>query len=125
MDNREPYSNLIPSKGTKQYEKILRLGLDPFFPNVFISDEIGIRKPNPKIYSYALEKLSAEAEQSLFIGDRFDYDVIPAKQAGMKTCLIHRNGKHDKTFDAEEKKQIDYEVWDLGELWAQIKEIIV
>lgn len=108
----------------KQYEKILRLGLDVFFPNVFISDEIGIRKPNPKIYSYALEKTGAIAEQSLFIGDRFDYDVIPVKETGMKTCLIHRNGKHDKSFDGEERIQIDYEVWDLDELWEQIKDIV-
>ena len=107
----------------KQYEKILRLGLDPFFPHVFISDEIGIRKPNPKIYSYALEKTGAVAGQSLVIGDRLDYDIVPAKKAGMKTCLIHRNGKHDKLFDEEERNQIDYEVWDLGDLWDQIKDI--
>ncbi|HME52007.1 MAG TPA: TIGR02253 family HAD-type hydrolase [Candidatus Lokiarchaeia archaeon] len=105
----------------KQYEKILRLGLDPFFPSVFISEEIGIRKPNPKIYSYALEKTGAIADQSLFIGDRFDFDAIPAKNAGMKTCLIHRNGKHDIDFDEEERTLIDYEVWDLGDLWEQIK----
>src|SRR5512137_756886 len=44
----------------KQYEKILRLGIDSFFPDVFISDEIGIRKPNPKMFTWALEKTKAD-----------------------------------------------------------------
>jgi len=108
----------------KQYEKILRLGLDPFFSEVFISDEIGIRKPNPKIYEWAIEKTKCFPEKSLYVGDRFDYDVIPVKKVGMKTCFIHRNGKHDKVLDEASRKLVDYEVKDLADLWAKIKDIV-
>jgi putative hydrolase of the HAD superfamily len=105
----------------KQYEKILRLGIDPFFPDVFISEEIGIRKPNPKLYTWAIEKMKAKPERSLFVGDRLDYDVIPAKKAGMKTCLVHRYGKYDKPLDDTSRKLVDFEVHDLGVLWSQIQ----
>ena len=49
----------------KQYEKILRLGIDDLIDLVVISDEIGIRKPNPKLFSYCLNKLKFIA--SIFI----------------------------------------------------------
>jgi putative hydrolase of the HAD superfamily len=108
----------------KQYEKILRLGIDPFFPAVFISDEIGIRKPNPKMFTWALEKTKARPERSLYVGDRFDYDVVPAKKVGMKTCFIHRNGKHDKPLDDTSRKFVDFEVKDMGELWSKLQGIV-
>ncbi|NMC06252.1 MAG: TIGR02253 family HAD-type hydrolase [Candidatus Lokiarchaeota archaeon] len=108
----------------KQYEKILRLGLDPFFPDVFISDEIGIRKPNPKLFTWALEKTEVAPARSLYVGDRFDYDIVPAKRACMKTCLVHRGGKHDKPIDDTSKKLIDFEVRDLGELWKSIQGVL-
>jgi putative hydrolase of the HAD superfamily len=108
----------------KQYEKVLRLGIDSFFSNVFISDEIGIRKPNPKMYAWALEKTKFVPERTLYVGDRFDYDIVPAKKIGMKTCLIHRNGKHDKPIDDASKKLVDFEVKDLAELWARLKGVV-
>nr|MDO8118224.1 TIGR02253 family HAD-type hydrolase [Candidatus Sigynarchaeota archaeon] len=101
----------------KQWEKIIRLGLDMFFPFVFISDEIGIRKPNPKLYAWACEKASSSVARSLYVGDRFDQDIAPAKQAGLLTCFLHRGGKHDKVLSDKEKIMVDFEVKDLNELW--------
>jgi len=42
----------------KQYEKILRLDIDTHFNYIIISDEIGIRKPNPLLFQYCLEKFN-------------------------------------------------------------------
>jgi putative hydrolase of the HAD superfamily len=108
----------------KQYEKILRLGIDPFFPSVFISDEIGIREPNPKMFTWALEKTKAQPERSLYVGDRLDFDVVPAKKAGMKTCIVHRNGKYDKPLDDTSRKLVDFEVKDLGALWSRLQGVV-
>ncbi len=104
----------------KQWEKIIRLGLDVFFPFVFISDEIGIRKPNPKLYTLACEKVGAPVSRSLYIGDRFDQDVLPAKQAGLLTCFLHRGGKYDRALSDKEKESVDFEVRDLDELLQQL-----
>ncbi|MFX0100930.1 MAG: TIGR02253 family HAD-type hydrolase [Candidatus Hodarchaeota archaeon] len=101
----------------KQYEKILRLNLDEFIEDVYISDEIGIRKPNPKLFTTALERSGIEPGNSLYIGDHYHNDVLPAKKIGMQTCLIHRKGKHDIILDEEMGANIDYEVSDLDELW--------
>ncbi|MHA1793446.1 MAG: TIGR02253 family HAD-type hydrolase [Promethearchaeota archaeon] len=106
----------------KQYEKIIRLGLDSFFKIVIISDEIGIRKPNPKLFSWALSKSKSRASESMYIGDNYYNDIIPAKKIGMKTCFVHRKGKYDLELDEKQKQNVDVEVWNFKELWDTISE---
>ena len=106
----------------KQYEKILRLGLDKYIQDVYISDEIGIRKPNPRLFESILEQSAQEPAKALYIGDHYHNDVVPAKQVGMQTCFIHREGKHDLILDQEMKAKVDYEVKNLEELWHMIKD---
>jgi putative hydrolase of the HAD superfamily len=101
----------------KQWEKILRLGIDTFIPNVFISEEVGIKKPNPKLFSLAVEKVGVNPENSIYIGDRFDNDIVPAKQIGMHTCLVHRLGKYDRDLDDDAKALVDFECKDFKEFW--------
>jgi len=104
----------------KQYEKILRLSLDKYIEKVYISDEVGIRKPNPKLFAVAVERSGKKPENCLYIGDHYYNDVLPARSIGMQTCLIHRKGKHDIDVDGMKQGEIDYEVDDLGELWEYI-----
>lgn len=60
---------------------------EPFGDNVFLSHEIGIRKPDTKLYSFVLERLSInDASQVLFIDDKSE-NLEPAKQLGMQTIL--------------------------------------
>jgi HAD superfamily hydrolase (TIGR01509 family) len=47
----------------------------------------GIQKPDRKIYELTLEKLSSEAEQSVFIDDNPEY-INGAKEAGLNTILF-------------------------------------
>jgi len=49
----------------KQYEKILRLGIDDLIDLVVISDEIGIRKPNPELFSYCLKKFKVKGHETI------------------------------------------------------------
>ena len=105
----------------KQYEKVLRLGLDSFIDDVFISDEMGIRKPNPELFCSVLQKTSIKCENALYIGDRFYHDMVPAHEAGMSTCLIHRDGKYDVTLNTDQKATVDFEVTTLDELWPMIR----
>lgn len=55
--------------------KIDLLGLRGYFKTIVISEEAGIRKPDPAIYKLALERLGASAEQTLFIGDHPVNDI--------------------------------------------------
>jgi len=51
------------------------------------SDEIGYRKPNPKIFREALTQLRVQAKEAIHIGDDLYADIQGAKQLGMKTVL--------------------------------------
>lgn len=61
-----------------------------YFDVVVTSCDIGIRKPNPKIYKLALKKLKLSANQIVFI-DNQEWNIKPAKKLGMKTVLFVNN----------------------------------
>ena len=80
----------------KQAEKLVRLGLErAFSPNaIFISEELGVAKPHPKIFSIACESLGIRPEQAIYVGDHPARDVDPAHEAGLITCLRRGEGRH-------------------------------
>jgi putative hydrolase of the HAD superfamily len=76
----------------KQAEKLVRIGVVPLLTStaIFISDQIGISKPNPKLYQRACEATGLRPEQTLYVGDDPRNDIDPASAAGMITCLFTR-----------------------------------
>lgn len=50
-------------------------------------------KPSPNIYRKALEKLGVNAKDAMLVGDDQNVDIRPAKQLGIVTVLIDREGK--------------------------------
>ena len=110
----------------KQYEKILRLGIDDLIDLTVISDEIGIRKPNPKLFDHCLKRFGITGSETIYVGDRIDKDIIPAKLNNIYSVYIHRGGKYDtyKTgFKIPEGTKPDYEISNLNELFYIIEEI--
>ena len=80
----------------KQAEKLLRLGLYPYLtPSaIFISDQIGISKPNPKLFQRACDDLRLSPSECIHVGDHPAHDIDPANAIGMITVLTCRNTKH-------------------------------
>jgi putative hydrolase of the HAD superfamily len=76
----------------KQAEKIVRLGLVPHLDRraVFISDQLGISKPNPKIYALALRDLGLAPPEAMYVGDSPSHDITPPKSLGMKAVWARR-----------------------------------
>ena len=81
----------------KQAEKLVRLGVvDYFDPRaIFISEQIGINKPNPKLYLTACRRMRLGPHRALYVGDDPAMDVDPPNRVGMKTARIRRGGRHD------------------------------
>ncbi|MGV9173857.1 MAG: TIGR02253 family HAD-type hydrolase [Promethearchaeia archaeon] len=110
----------------KQYEKILRLQIDELIDLIVVSDEIGVRKPNPKLFSHCLKKFDVTGNETIYIGDRIDKDIIPALLNNIYSIYIHRGGKYDthKTnIQVPSETSPDYEISNLKELHDIIEEI--
>lgn len=69
-----------------QYRKLDAIGLSGIFSCIVLSEEIGIRKPDPKIFQYAADTLQVKPIECLYVGDSHRNDIVGAKTAGMKAC---------------------------------------
>jgi putative hydrolase of the HAD superfamily len=67
-----------------------RLGIGPYLDGSVFSSEVGVRKPDPRIFREALARIGAEAEATVFVGDRLYDDVSGARAVGMRTVLTHQ-----------------------------------
>ena len=74
-----------------QHTKIDSLKIRPFFEFTLISEEIGIRKPDPEIFLRAAQMLGVEPPKCLFVGDSYQNDIFGAKRAGMQACWLNRD----------------------------------
>ena len=72
-----------PARLTRR--RISELGVGERVDAVVLADEIGWRKPDPRIFSAALSVLGVGAAEALHVGDRLDADVRGAAGAGLTT----------------------------------------
>ncbi len=77
---------------------LARQGILEFFDTVVISSEVGVAKPERKIFEIALEKASVQAATCLYVGDNYYDDAVGASSVGMGYKIINRFG----TFGVEE-----------------------
>jgi putative hydrolase of the HAD superfamily len=110
----------------KQYEKILRLKIDKLIDLVVISDEIGIKKPNPALFNHCLTKFGVKGGETIYIGDRIDKDIIPANLNDIYSVYLHRGGKYD-IYNGDHVVRTefkpDYEISNLNEIFEIIDQI--
>lgn len=85
LDYLKPkYKLHIITNGFKdvQYGKLNKANIIHYFETVTNSEMVGVKKPNPKIFSHALDKAKASPEKSLMIGDNYEADILGALQLG-------------------------------------------
>ncbi|PIC04420.1 HAD family hydrolase [Anoxybacillus flavithermus] len=80
--------------------------LEPLIDVVVLSSDIGIMKPDVRIYIHAASELGIPCSQCVYVGDGNDNELEGAAKAGMHPILIDRgdgrrwNGTHVKTLSA-------------------------
>ena len=70
------------------------LGVAGLFDVVVVSGAEGVEKPDPAIFTIALERMGVAAERAVYVGDSPTHDVQPALALGMGAVLIDRHGRH-------------------------------
>ncbi len=84
------YTLHILSNGFEEvtYRKCELSGIKNYFKTITSADEIDVRKPNPEIYAYALNKAGAKIEESAMIGDDWIADVEGGKAFGLQVVFF-------------------------------------
>jgi YjjG family noncanonical pyrimidine nucleotidase len=66
--------------------------ISTYFRSIVISEEVGIAKPDPRIFAPALQKIGVEVADVLYIGDSVTSDMAAARNAGMDFCWVNPKG---------------------------------
>lgn len=84
------YSLHIITNGFEEvtHRKIEGAKLSNYFSTITSADSVGARKPNPKIFDFALQQAKAEKENSILIGDDWIADVLGAKNYGLDVIFF-------------------------------------
>ena len=81
-----------------QANKLKNSGIDNFFNSIYDSETVGVKKPSPLIFNYALKDSSSIAKESVMIGDSFEADIQGSLAVGM-------NAIHYINFGEKEHKE--------------------
>ena len=79
-------SNAFPDV---QYYKLEAIGLRDLFECITLSEEIGVRKPNPAIFLKACADLQVIPKNSLYVGDSYANDIVGSHAAGLASCWFN------------------------------------
>lgn len=82
-------------KSLKQWDKLCRLGLHNLVQGAFISEEVGFEKGR-KFYGKVARELHLPPSAILMVGDREEKDILPAREAGMRTARVCKKGAESK-----------------------------
>lgn len=107
----EKYPLYIITNGFTEVQKtkMESSGLNTFFQEVFISEEIGFQKPSVVLFKIIMEKCNASPYSSVMIGDNMKTDIQGARLSGLDQ--IYYNPERRKRID-----RVTYEIYDLLEL---------
>ena len=73
--------------------------LDGIFDTIIESAVVGVRKPDPQIFTLGVEALGMRPDEVVVVGDSMDKDIIPAGKAGCHTVWFKGEGWTDAPVD--------------------------
>jgi len=79
-----------------QQSKMNHSKIAHYFKTVTNSEMVGVKKPDPKIFHYAMEAAQAEPRNSIMIGDNYEADILGALAVDMDAlCFNYHNAQLD------------------------------
>ncbi|MGQ7355099.1 HAD family hydrolase [Streptococcus suis] len=95
-------------------------GIESYFQLIILSEEVGLSKPDSTIFKLALQKANTTANRVVYVGDRYDNDIVPAKSLGMRAVRILTGMGRFAVEDMEWKS--DWQLHSIQELSTIFKE---
>ncbi len=115
---------VIANQHPQVEEALFNYGIGPLFDVIVISETVHLYKPDPAIFQYGLDKAGVVASEAIFVGDRADNDIYPARSLGMKTIRFKRGVQYVHYNPEGPEFAPDRLVTDVTELPAAVRSIV-
>lgn len=76
----------------EQRAKLRECGLELFVDVLVVSEEVGVSKPDRRIFEVALERAQCAASEAVMVGDSWPNDVAGARAVGIRAVWFNRDG---------------------------------
>ena len=119
LSQKGQYTLIAVTNGTKiaQTKKLRLTGLDEIFDQIFISEDVGVEKPNVAFFDHVFRHANiADKSQALIIVDSLTSDMQGGVLYGIDTCWF--NPKHSEN---NHGISVTYEIDDLRQLAEILK----
>jgi len=93
LGSRMPLAVITNGASDVQRRKLTSTGIESRFKAIMVSGELGVPKPDVRIFLRAAQSLSVEPAAVLHVGDSLESDVAGAKATGMTAVWLNRHGR--------------------------------
>lgn len=80
------------NRTAEQEDKLQHLGMRHLIDALITSEDVGVPKPNPRIFQVAMQHLGSEPATTVMVGDNWNADVLGALAVGMRPVWLNRFG---------------------------------
>lgn len=100
---RENFSVGLLTNGPSevQWRKIDLLEIKTWFDNIVVSGDVGISKPDSKIFSYTLKEFEAETNEAIYVGNSLRHDIQGANNADIQSIWKREDGANIEESDPQ------------------------
>jgi putative hydrolase of the HAD superfamily len=87
---RERYPLALVTDAQSAYTRgeLHKVGLLDYFDPIIVSGDHGYRKPDRRLFQFALDGMGVAAENALYVGNDMRRDIFGAREVGMKTVMF-------------------------------------
>ncbi|WP_426058984.1 HAD family hydrolase [Hymenobacter sp. B1770] len=80
------------NRTAEQVEKVEFLQMTGLVDALITSEDVGVAKPDPRIFQVALQQLAAQPKETVLVGDNWHADVLGALAVGIRPLWLNRTG---------------------------------
>ncbi|MBS1691452.1 MAG: HAD family hydrolase [Actinobacteria bacterium] len=88
LRGRYPLAIVTDAQSAYARGELHKVGITQYFGPVVVSGDHGFRKPDPRLFEYAIEGLGVPAEQTVYVGNDMFRDIFGAREVGMRTVMF-------------------------------------
>jgi putative hydrolase of the HAD superfamily len=109
-------------KAVKQWQKLIQLGIQHLVDYVITSEEIGSQVVKPELFKSVLKTFKVQPEQTLFVGNRLETDILCANKAEVVSVRI-RKGENRAQEPESAETTPKYEISKLSEVFKIVEKV--